>query len=222
MKITPYGMKEAAVGVLLMALLAAAVIVTGFLVDFPWIGIASAVFLAGAVFVLYFFRDPERTAPGGEETIVSPADGVVTHVEDVDAPPYLDGPARKVSIFMSLMNVHVNRAPLSGKVEYLKHNPGKFLNAGYEEALEANENCVVGFQNHRGRFIVKQIAGVVARRIVCGVSEGDELVRGERFGMIKFGSRLEVFVPKDTPCEFKVSPGDKVRAGETIIGELAK
>ncbi len=205
-----------------MAVLTAVVVAVAALTGIPWILLAAIPFVLAAVFVLYFFRDPGRTPPEGDNLILSPADGVVTHIEEVEDPPYLGGPAKKVSIFMSLMDVHVNRAPLSGRVEFAEHHAGRFLNAGNPRAMEVNENEVVGFSNGHGRFLVKQIAGVVARRIVCEAKVGEDLVRGERFGMVKFGSRLEVFVPLETAWEVKVGIGQKVRAGLTVIGDLGE
>lgn len=171
------------------------------------------------VFSLYFFRDPERTAPAGEKLVISPADGKVLAIEQVEEPDYIKGPALKISIFMSVFSVHVNRFPVSGAVEYRYYRPGKFFNAEFDKASRFNEAMSLGIVTGDGRkVLVRQIAGLIARRIVCNVSEGADAVRGERYGMIRFGSRLEVFLPTDTKTT--VSAGMHVSAGESILAEL--
>lgn len=192
---------------------------TYFYVDhwFSWaIYVAAGLFFA---IILYFFRDPERVTPSGENLIISPADGRVVLVKEVDEQIYLKGKATQVSIFLSPLDVHVNRNPVSGKLEYLKYHPGKYLMAWDEQASELNERADFGVLHPSGtRIFFKQITGFLARRIVYHIKEGDELVAGERFGMMKFGSRMDVIVPKNV--RIHVSEGDRTVAGESIIGEI--
>ena len=179
---------------------------------------AAALLAVLTLFSLYFFRDPERKTPDGDNLVISPADGRVLGVEKVETTEYLDGPAEKCSIFMNVFDVHVNRAPATGVVGYCNYRPGKFFNASLDKASEGNEAMSVGIETQEhGKLLVRQIAGLIARRIVCRVKPGDSLARGERFGMIRFGSRLEVFLPPG--AEWKVRSGDIVRAGETILAE---
>ncbi|TFG91477.1 MAG: phosphatidylserine decarboxylase family protein [Syntrophobacterales bacterium] len=184
--------------------------------DVTWL---SVLFLAATFFVLWFFRNPDRVTPEDEKAIISPADGRVIKIEEVDEEEMLKGRARKVSIFMSVFNVHVNRAPCTGSVKEIAYRKGKFFSANLDKASALNERNSVLIETVGGnRILTIQIAGLIARRIVCWVQEGKELEKGERFGLIKFGSRLEVFMPLDATIPVKV--GDKVRAGETRIGYL--
>lgn len=186
---------------------------------FPWVIPIPLFFL---LFLLNFFRDPERKTPRGKELIIAPADGVVTHIVPVFEEHYLKCDSIKISIFMSVVNVHVNRIPAHGTVEFIKHSPGKFLDARDDECFISNESNLVGLSlgEHKGKIVVKQIAGRIAKRIVCACKIGNTLQQGERFGMIKFGSRVEVFVPKTIPFEPMVKVGEKVTAGETILGKI--
>ncbi len=169
-------------------------------------------------FMAYFFRDPERVVPEGRGLFVSPADGKVILVKDVYEKDYLQADTKQISIFMSPLNVHVNRAPCAGKVTYVKHTPGKFMAAYKDDASIKNENIVMALEGERGRVLVRQVAGFVARRAVCRVKPGDLLKRGERYGMIKFGSRLDVYLPADAKISVKL--GDRVLAGETVIATV--
>ncbi|MDO9515101.1 MAG: phosphatidylserine decarboxylase family protein [Syntrophales bacterium] len=179
----------------------------------------SALFLAATLFGLWFFRNPDRATPEDEKAIISPADGRVIKIEEVDEEEMLKGRARKVSIFMSVFNVHVNRAPCAGVVKEIAYRKGRFFSANLDKASALNERNSVLIETADGnRILTIQIAGLIARRIVCWVKEGMGLEKGERFGLIKFGSRLEVFMPLDATIPVKV--GDKVRAGETRIGYL--
>lgn len=168
------------------------------------------------LFMLYFFRDPDRTAPEGDNIFVSPADGKVILIKNVREDQYLKNDAIEISIFMSPLNVHVNRAPCDGVVESVVHTKGKFLSAFKHEASLQNENIAMLLNTKYGKILVRQVAGFVARRAVCRVKPGDTLKKGQRYGIIKFSSRLDVYLPKDT--DIKVKLGDKVKAGETIIG----
>jgi len=184
----------------------------------PWLAAVPAALWA---FLLWFFRDPERVAPEGEGKLLSPADGRVADVATVREEEFLHADALRVGIFMSVFNVHVNRAPASGRVAYRGYRRGKFHNAMGAAASRENECSLVGIELADGtRVLVKQIAGLIARRIVCKCRVGDDLRRGERFGMVKFGSRLEVFVPASVPFRLDVAVGDRVRAGATVLGEL--
>ena len=191
--------------------------------------ISAVVFLAGGIwaaiipfiltfFMLFFFRDPDRTTPEGENNFISPADGRVLQVQNVFEEKYLKGRAIEISIFMSPLNVHVNRAPCDGVVESVVHTPGRFLSAFKPEASIRNENIAMLMKSDYYKVLVRQVAGAVARRAVCRTRPGDTLKRGERYGIIKFSSRLDIFLPEDTAI--KVKPGDKVKAGESILGHL--
>ncbi|MBM4137235.1 MAG: phosphatidylserine decarboxylase family protein [Nitrospira sp.] len=180
--------------------------------------LTSCFFVGLTIFMVFFFRDPERNILEGKGIFVSPADGKVILIKDVYEKDYLQSGAKEISIFMSPLDVHVNRAPCDGKVTAVKYSPGRFMAAYKDDASIKNENIVVVIDGKDGKILVRQVAGFIARRAVCRVKVGDTLRRGERYGMIKFSSRLDVYLPKDT--RIKVKLGDKVKAGETIIGEL--
>ncbi len=176
-------------------------------------------FLFGlTIFMVFFFRDPERKAPEGERLFVSPADGKVILIKDVYEKEYLKSDTKEISIFMSPLNVHVNRAPCDGKVSVVKHSPGKFMAAYKNDASIKNENIVMVLDVGKNRVLVRQVAGFLARRAVCKAKVGDTLRHGERYGIIKFGSRLDVYLPK--VVEVTVKLGEKVKAGETVIAIL--
>ena len=185
---------------------------------FGWT-VAGWCFLPIPLFVIWFFRDPERKIPGEPDCLVSPADGRVILVEKPGQNPYLEGQQIKVSIFMNVFNVHVNRVPFTGVVEKVIYVPGKFLNASLDKASEFNERNALIIRTSAGiRYAVVQIAGLIARRIVSDVKEGDALTRGKRYGMICFGSRLDLYLPENT--EVTVSPGDRVMAGTSVVGYI--
>src|ERR1035437_7076217 len=172
------------------------------------------------LFTLNFFRDPNRNTPDKENIVVSPADGKVLFIKEVDDNKYIMGKAKQISIFMSPLNVHVNRIPISGKVEYLKYHQGKYLAAFEDKASEVNERSEFGINSKYGKIFFTQVAGFIARRIVYDIKEGDTVHQGDRFGMIKFGSRVDVIVPFN--WHEKVKKDDKVTAGETILFEINK
>jgi phosphatidylserine decarboxylase len=176
--------------------------------------------LLGFCAVLYFFRDPERRIPEGEENILAPADGRVKDIDEIEENDFLGGSATRIGIALSILNVHVNRAPCSGEVEFLKYTPGKFHNAFGKKASLENENNLIGIGNRLvdGGIAVRQIAGAVARRIVCDCELEDKVERGQRIGMIKFGSRTEIYIPSGADFELLVKPGQRVKAGLTVIG----
>jgi len=192
-------------------------IVTALLFAFGWKNTAY-VSLVLTLFVLFFFRDPERTVPAGKDVVVSPADGRVIVIKDIYEPDYLKQDVKQVSIFLSVFNVHVNRAPCGGSVEVVKYNPGKFHVASVDKASLDNEQTAMVIANGGRKILVKQIAGLIARRIVCYAKPGDTITRGERYGLIRFGSRVDLFLPKD--IELRVKVGDRIKGARDIIGVL--
>ncbi|MGQ9798824.1 MAG: phosphatidylserine decarboxylase family protein [Ignavibacterium sp.] len=185
-------------------------------IKYPLFVIASLLI----IFTLNFFRDPERVTPAKDNIVVSPADGTVLFVKEVIDEKFINGKAKQISIFMSPLNVHVNRIPISGTVEYLKHYEGEFIAAFEDKASEKNERTEIGIVSEKGKVLFNQIAGFVARRIVCDLKVGDKVKIGERFGMIKFGSRVDILVPNT--WHEKVKKDDKVFAGETILFEITQ
>jgi phosphatidylserine decarboxylase len=170
------------------------------------------------LFVIYFFRDPHRIISTDESQFVSPADGRVMEITNINEDSFINGNAIKVSIFLSLFNVHINRSPISGKVTYVHYRPGKYLPAFKSHASEINERNTIGIENDRTKALVHQITGFVARRIVCWSKKGDLLKQGDKFGLIKFGSCTEIIVPYDV--DILVKKGDIVRGGVTVIGVI--
>lgn len=216
MAITKYGYDVVLVVVLLV--LAGSFLSWQFIEGKPLrFGLIGAL-LALLVFTLNFFRDPERAVPQNDAYILAPADGKVVLVREVVEDEYLNGEAIQVSIFMSPLNVHVNRYPISGTVGYFKYFPGEYLVAYEEKASLRNERTHIGIENGRCKVLFKQIAGFVARRIVAPVKVGDEARAGERFGMIRFGSRVDVIMPKSVALKVRV--GDKTVAGETVLAVI--
>lgn len=191
-------------------------VLAAFAVGWP---VITALLLLLTLFVGWFFRNPERRMPEGGRRLCSPADGKVIRIEAVEGENGIGGPMLKISIFMNIFNVHVNRIPYAGEVVGIRYRAGRFLSANLDKASEQNERNLLHIrtEDHRD-ILVSQIAGLIARRIVCWVSTGMPVARGERFGLIRFGSRVELFLPGDTRLQVKI--GDKVRAGETVIGEL--
>lgn len=173
-------------------------------------------FLPLLALVAWFYRDPNRFTRGGDKCLVSPADGEVVEILEAEHP--YTGRALKVGIFMNLFSVHVNRMPSAGKVEFLQYVPGQKWFANAEKASEVNERMYVGYRSDAGRVMIVQIAGLLARRIVCRLRRGQLMRRGARFGMIKLGSKVDVYLPLNVKCTVKV--GQKVLAGETVIGEV--
>jgi phosphatidylserine decarboxylase len=183
---------------------------------FNWGLPASLAFLAGA-FLIYFFRNPDRTIPADPADIVSPADGKVILVDEVQANEFLHQPSRRVAIFMNVFDVHVNRTPVAGRVVLSRHRRGRFKAAFKEEASRVNEQQAIVWETMAGpRVLTVQIAGLLARRIVPAVQEGDVLPKGAPMGMICFGSRVDLYLPKN--CDIMVKLGDRVKAGASIIG----
>ena len=185
-----------------------------FLISFYW---ATAIFGLGFLFVTWFFRDPERRIPNEPNVIVSPADGKITEIVTENEP--INGKlCKRVTIFLSVFNVHVNRVPIGGTIEDIRYNPGKFLAAFNPKASMDNEQNLILINNGRTHIFVKQIAGLIARRIVCWPKKGDYYESGQRYGLIRFGSRVDILLPENT--KLSVTCGDKVSGGKSIIGYL--
>ena len=191
-------------------------VLTGIFWALSWLWV-TGLFAGLFLFVTWFFRDPERSIPEDPNAIVSAGDGrVVEIVQEKD--PLLDGVYTRVSVFLNVFNVHVNRVPIAGKIQATRYNPGKFFNAASHKASLDNEQSAILLNNGHVTILVKQIAGLIARRIVCWAKEGDEYQRGQRFGLIRFGSRVDIFLPEGT--DIKVAIGDIVNGGSSIIGYL--
>lgn len=183
----------------------------------PW-GLLAVIPLVLLGLVMYFFRDPKRSIPMDADAIVSPADGVIAEVSDVDHYDFFEGPAVRIGIFLSIFNVHVNRAPRAGSVLEMHYKPGEFLNAMNPESALRNEFMWIGMEDaqHGSRLAVRQISGLIARRIVCALRPGQAVSRGEKFGMIKLGSRTELILPR-AAVRTEVRVGQRVQAGSTVL-----
>jgi phosphatidylserine decarboxylase len=175
-------------------------------------------FLAVIVYTFAFFRDPERIAPNESEAVVAAADGIVADIAEVEEPEVLKRKATRIGIFLSIFDVHTNRAPVEGRIMYRQHHAGLCLDARSRDCPAKNEAMTWAFENARATIVVRQLTGAIARRIVAWSQVGDVLEKGERFGMIRFGSRTEVYLPLN--AEVLVKIGDKVRAGATVIARL--
>ena len=172
-----------------------------------------------ALWVAYFFRDPMRTGERGAQLVIAPADGKIVMITEVDEPTFIKERAIRVSIFMNVFNVHVNRYPVSGVVRFVEKKPGRFMNAAASEASLQNEQTSVGIESGSNHILVRQIAGLIARRIVTDAKEGDRVRQGDRMGLIRFGSRVDVFLP--TTATLSVKVGEATYAGVTVLGVLA-
>ncbi len=222
MKLTPYGSREIGLSLVLTAIAGAGCLWLG---QETWPGFSWVAAGPGLVmlWILYFFRDPERQGPSGQGLLLSPADGTVTHVDEVEEPSFISGRALRISIFMSIFSVHVNRAPCAGRVAHKAYRKGQFVNALSGDSSHLNEANDMGLETaleRCPRILVRQIAGLIARRIVCDKSVGDDVAQGERYGMIKFSSRVEVFLPAESGLQLSVKAGDAVRGGLSVLGEF--
>lgn len=180
-----------------------------------WVGVVLTLYVA------YFFRDPERVTPQGDGLVISPADGLVQRIVEMVPPAELelgDAPMIRISVFLNVFNVHVNRVPVGGKVVVDHYVPGKFMNAELDKASDENERQLITLENSKGRFGLVQIAGLVARRILCELEKGQEVIAGERYGLIRFGSRVDVYLPK--AAKVKVLEGQLSIGGETVLAEV--
>jgi phosphatidylserine decarboxylase len=192
-----------------------AVLAAGWLISLALAPVGSIFFAALILFTFYFFRDPERTPPAGENIAVSPADGVVTTIDEVDEDEFLKTKVRRIGIFLSVLDVHVNRAPIAGEVTHSEHKPGGFFDARDPRCSILNQSRSWVIAGPVATVMVKQITGAIARRICPWAVVGDKLTRGERFGMIRFGSRTELFFPMD--AEVLIKLGDRLVGGETAV-----
>ncbi len=212
--IVSYGLKFISIGFILTILLILLATAKDSRVAF----IISVVLGVLTIFLIYFYRNPSRDIPDDKSLILSIADGRILSVEDIEN-SYIGGKGKKVSIFLSIFDAHINRIPISGVLDYVKYNPGKFFAAFKDKASTDNEQTEIGIKSSAGRIIFKQIAGILARRIECDSKPNQNVNGGDIFGMIHFGSRAELFLPAN--IEVTVKKGDKVKAGETVIGRVA-
>ncbi len=181
-------------------------------------GQVSIIFIFITLFLVYFFRDPSRKTEENDKAIYSPADGEVIEIKETSEDKFLKAPSRVIKIFMTPLDVHVQRSPIKGRIGYLEYKKGKFMPANLDKASEENEQNLIGIENAKVKILIKQIAGLIARRIVWWINMRQGVSQGERIGMIKLGSQVDIYVPLDV--EIKVKVKDKVKAGLTIIAEL--
>jgi phosphatidylserine decarboxylase len=198
--------------------IALGLVLTALRFDSRLLWIACVLWVVLAVWVVAFFRDPLRSGEQGDRLILAPADGKVVSLIETDEPAFLAGRSCRLSIFMNVFDVHVNRYPTAGTVDYRHYNPGKFGHAGTEKSSLDNEQSSVGLTTARGKVLVRQIAGLIARRIVTDHNVGTQVKQGDRLGMIRFGSRVDLFLPCDR-VKFLVRPGDTTKAGLTVVAE---
>lgn len=213
MRFAPEGIPFVAASVILLAVWAA----VAWLAGGGWMWLVPAVWMPMAISIAWFFRDPQRSGERGEHLVIAPADGKVVAIADVEEPSFIRGPARRVSVFMNVFDVHVNRYPVDGTVEHRDYRPGKFLNATLDKASSENEQMTLSIRTHHGPVLVRQIAGLVARRIVTDARVGDAVLQGERLGLIRFGSRVDTLLPAE--ARIRVAVGDRALAGVTVIAE---
>lgn len=205
----------------LTVVIAVAMALLGFFLGGPWSYILNVIALILLAIIFYFFRDPERESPSDTNLILAPADGKIVEVKDVKEHFYMKDEAKQISIFLSLFDVHVNRHPATGEVKYVKYHPGKYLMAWNPKASELNERADFGILHSTGiKIFFRQITGFVARRIVYDVDKGENVTQGERFGMMKFGSRMDVLLPAQV--KITARKGDYTKGGETILGRINK
>jgi phosphatidylserine decarboxylase len=200
------------------------ILLSGFVLQNAWSWISAILGIIIILFTLWFFRDPQRIIPSSAisdpSIIIAPADGKIVEIIEMEEREFFKGKARQISIFLSPLDVHVNRSPVSGTVEFYRYMQGDYMVAWHPKASELNEQSRIGVQNQFGKVFFKQITGVLARRIVCTVKQGDVLETGEQIGMMKFGSRMDIILPLD--AEILVHKDERTRGGETIIARLKK
>jgi len=219
--ITKYGLPQVVIypGLCILAMLLS-IFIAFFSIGLFWF--LEVVFAIVLIWMLSFFRDPVRQIPVGDDLILSPADGTITEVEVVDEPDVMGGPAVRVGIFLSVFNVHLNRTPCAVKIENINYRKGAFINAmdaNCGKINESNNITMVRLNEPKEKIYVRQISGAIAKRIVCDAQKGQEFAGGQIFGMIKFGSRTELYLPAQTTAKFLVKKGDKVKAGITILAK---
>jgi phosphatidylserine decarboxylase len=200
------------------------ILLSGFVLQNAWSWISAILGIIIILFTLWFFRDPQRIIPSSAisdpSIIIAPADGKIVEIIEMEEKEFFKGKARQISIFLSPLDVHVNRSPVSGTVDFYRYMQGDYMVAWHPKASELNEQSRIGVQNEFGKVFFKQITGVLARRIVCTVKQGDVLETGEQIGMMKFGSRMDIILPLD--AEILVHKDERTRGGETIIARLKK
>jgi phosphatidylserine decarboxylase len=200
------------------------ILLSGFVLQNAWSWISAILGIIIILFTLWFFRDPQRIIPSSAisdpSIIIAPADGKIVEIIEMEEKEFFKGQARQISIFLSPLDVHVNRSPVSGTVDFYRYMQGDYMVAWHPKASELNEQSRIGVQNEFGKVFFKQITGVLARRIVCTVKQGDVLETGEQIGMMKFGSRMDIILPLD--AEILVHKDERTRGGETIIARLKK
>ncbi len=184
-----------------------------------WTILPASLLTLLAAFVFYFFRDPEREIPSGHGVVISPGDGKIIDIREVNEPSFVEGACRRITIFLSVFNVHVQRAPVSGEVAHREDRPGEYAVAWHPKASEKNEQSSLGLNARGHRVLVRQIAGLIARRIVTYPERGEHVERGERIGLIRFGSRVDLFIPLDWSLDCAV--GDKVAGGSTVLARIS-
>ena len=184
-----------------------------------WVAIPALALTVLTAFVCYFFRDPERAVPHGEGIVVSPGDGKIIDIQEVDEPSFVEGPCRRITIFLSVFNVHVQRSPITGLVEHREYRPGAYAVAWAPKASESNEQASLGVGTPWGPVLVRQIAGLIARRIVTYPERGDRVAIGDRIGLIRFGSRVDLFLPLHWPLSCQI--GDKAVGGSTVLAHVS-
>lgn len=211
--------REGLILILIGVALTAVLILLAARFDQIWVAALAALAAVLTVFTIFFFRDPPRSVDVSPGALISPADGKILAIERVEETAFIRGPTEKISIFLSVLDVHINRVPVDGRVEFVEYHEGRFLPAFKPRASEDNQRAVIGLVTPDSqRVIVKQITGAIARRIVCHLEAGDTVSAGERFGMIRFGSRTELWVPAGSRIDVKA--GDHVYGGKTILGRL--
>jgi phosphatidylserine decarboxylase len=224
--LTKYGLPEVAVYPAAIAALMVGAALFGPTLLAVWSVVAAEGVLALVlIWTLMFFRDPQRRTVADDRMLLAPADGRIADIETVDEGDFIGGPALRIGIFLSIFNTHINRAPCDAKVEKITYRPGKYLNAMNRLAGQVNESnnlALVRTSSPQDRLLVRQISGAIARRIVCAAREGQQLAGGERFGMIKFGSRTELYLPASEKIECLVRVGDKVKAGMSPLAEYRR